>query len=167
MLVLLGAGTITFGLIAWATPSTYTAVLLAGACRASQNRAYLLQQDRHRKGLRHIIVDLQLKSPQLLLLSVQRRQHQDRHVRRFAHTFADAEAVDFRQHHVQQDQIKILTLKCSQRLHPIAHQCRRVACMAQIGLQNFLNVRFVFHDQYLFQMKHLFAPVYHRIVNLS
>ena len=125
----------------------------AGLCLrapAAKDDPYLLQQHRDGEGLGHIVVDVQSKPPQLLLLAIQSGEHEDGHLGLAADQFAHAKTVDLRQQHVQQHQIEGLRMKQVQRCHAIAGCGRLITGILQIGPQQFLNVRLIFHDQYLF-----------------
>ena len=107
----------------------------------------LFQQHRHGEGLGHIVVDLQVKAPKLLRLPVQGGEHEDGDLGFLADQLAHAEAVYFGQHDVQQDQVKGGGAEQLQGLHPVSGQAGLVASLLEIGGEQLLDVRLVFHDQ--------------------
>ncbi len=56
-------------------------------------------------------------------------------------------AVQLGQHHVQQDQVERLLLKEAHRLNAVPRRCRLIARVAQVRLQQLLDVLLVLHNQ--------------------
>ena len=112
-----------------------------------------LQQDRHGEGLGHVVVDIQAEAPELLRLSVQSREHQNGHLGLASDLRADPEAVDFRQHDIQQDQVKRLGAEQVQGRRAVSGHSSRIARVLQIGAQQLLQLRLVLHDQYSFHQQ--------------
>ena len=112
-----------------------------------------LQQDRHGEGLGHVVVDIQAEAPELLRLSVQSREHQNGHLGLASDLRADPETVDFRQHDVQQDQVKRLGAEQVQGRRAVSGHSGRIARVLQIGAQQLLQLRLILHDQNSFHQQ--------------
>lgn len=113
----------------------------------AEDRADFLQQNRHGKGLCRIIVNFQLKSPQLLLFAVEGRKHDNGHCGFPADQLAHAEAIDLWKHDIQQNQVKPLFPEAFDPFHTIAGQHRGIARAPEIRLQKFLNIRLILDYQ--------------------
>ena len=125
------------------------------ATRPPQHRRQLPQQDGHGEGLGDVVVDLQIKAPELLSLSVQGGEQDNGHPGLAADKLAHPKAVQLGQHHVQQDQVERLLLKEAHRLNAVPRRCRLIARVAQVGLQQLLDVLLVLHNQNAFHCESL------------
>ena len=72
-----------------------------------------------------------------------------------ADKLAHPKAVQLGQHHVQQDQVERLLLKEAHRLNAVPRRCRLIARVAQVGLQQLLDVLLVLHNQNAFHCESL------------
>ena len=100
---------------------------------AAEHRPDLPQQHRHGEGLGHIVVNLQIKAPQLLRLPVQGGEQDDGHPGLAADELAHPKAVQLGQHHVQQHQVKALPLKERRRLNAVPGQGGVVPRVPEVG----------------------------------
>lgn len=66
---------------------------------------------------------------------------------------ADPETVDFRQHDVQQDQVKRLGAEQVQGRRAVSGHSGRIARVLQIGAQQLLQLRLILHDQNSFHQQ--------------
>ena len=118
--------------------------------RPPQQRARAGHQLANAERLGEVIVGAAFEAEHLVALFATRRQHQDRHilVRALApHRAADRNAIDARQHQVENDQIEGLGTGADERLLAVGHRLDLEALEAEVELDQLANVRFVFDDQ--------------------
>ena len=126
--------------------------LLIRVSSAAENDADLFQQHRHGERLGHIVINIHAEALELLFLTVQRSQHDDRDLRLLADQLTDAKPIDLRQHQVQQDQVKGLGMKHGKGCHTVPSHGSSIACILQIGPQQLLYIQFVLDDQNVFHL---------------
>ena len=100
---------------------------------AAQERPHSTTELADRERLRDVVVRAELEPEHLVELVVPGREHDDRHRARGAKPLAHLEAVELRQHQVEDDEVDVLLVEASERLlavtrgeHPEALPLQRV-----------------------------------------
>ena len=94
----------------------YVLLTVRGTLSPAPQRAYPCEQLGDGEGLHHVVVSAAVETLHAILHVGARRQHQHRCLdARGAHSSADFEAVEFRQHHVKDHDVVIAVLRRRQR----------------------------------------------------
>ena len=128
------------------------AVFLQSRPDAAEHGAHACHQFCGRKGLGHIIVRARIKPADPVALLAARGEHDDRKVGiapTRAHPAADLDAADFRQHPVQQQQVRRALVEHDQRFLAVPGYADIVIFLAQIVEQELRYGFFVFCDQHI------------------
>ncbi len=120
------------------------------SARPPQQRTGAGHQLANTERLGEIIVRAAFQPEHLVAFFAAGGEHQDRHIlvrALAAHRAADRNAVDTRQHQVEDDQIKRLGGGAHQRLLPVGNRLDLETFEAEVELDQLADVGFVFDDQ--------------------
>ena len=115
--------------------------------RTSQERANAGQQLAGAEGLRHVVVGAELEADDLVDLAGARREHKDRHAGLATQDAADLEAVDHRQHEVQQHEVGAFLARDGQSLVAIGSRYDAVALALEVVPQGGDQRRLIINKQ--------------------
>ena len=101
------------------------------------------------KRLGHVIVRAVFKPEDFIHILALGGQHDDRHIAALTDALADLDAVQPRQHHVQQNQIILTGKKLGQRFLAVHRGIGQIAVLLQTVFQSLENQGFVVHQQNL------------------
>ena len=101
------------------------------------------------KRLGHVIVRAVFKPEDFIHILALGSQHDDRHIAALTDALADLDAVQPRQHHVQQNQIILTGKKLGQRFLAVHRGIGQIAVLLQTVFQSLENQGFVVHQQNL------------------
>ena len=122
---------------------------LAGACAGpSQHRPHSRQQLPHAEGLDHVVVRAQLKADDAVHLLVPGGEEQYRNVAVAPDQAADLESVQYRQHDVENQQVRVFLGGLPQPLFAIGSRQRTVTLALQVVPDGREEVFLVLHDQH-------------------
>ena len=122
-----------------------------GALRAPEQRAGAGHQLVRAEGLGDVVVRAELEPDDAIGFLRARREHDDGNGVRFrvgADRAADFEAVDLRQHQVEDEQVGWMGGDGRQRVAARRNHLRREACLAQIARDEISDIPVVFHDEH-------------------
>ena len=118
--------------------------------RPAQQRPHARHQLANAKRFDQIVVGAALEAQHLVAFLAARGEHQDRHI--LVGTFAadgagHGDAVDARQHQVEDDQIEGTGVRADQRVLAVGHRLGLEALEAEVEHDQVANVRVVFDDE--------------------
>ncbi len=118
--------------------------------RPPQQRTGAGHQLANAERLGKVIVGAAFETEHLVAFFAPGGEHQDRHIlvrALAAHGAADGNAVDARQHQVEDDQIERLRSGPHQRLMPVGNGLNLEAFEAEVELNQLADMGFVFDDE--------------------
>ena len=111
-------------------------------------------QFQRRKGLDDVIIRPQIQAEDLILLHIFGRQHQDRHIGKFAHLLDQGETIQPRHHDIEDAQRRFLRKQIVQRRLTISFPHHLITLLLQKHLDQMGDLLIVLSDQY----PHNFSP---------
>jgi hypothetical protein len=120
---------------------------LTGELRASQHRLHAAAELAYGERLGDVVVSAELEAQHLVDLLDACGEHDDRHGALCPDLAADLEAVDFRQHQVEYDEVELVVAQTLQRLCAVTGADDFVAVLAQRVREQLLDRLLVVHEE--------------------
>ena len=124
--------------------------LLAEQPHPAEQRLHPRQQLAHTEGLGEVIIRAHLQPHHLVNLIGAGGEHQHRDVLLLAQAPAHLEAIQPRQHHIQQNEVWMLRLGQFQRVDAIARREHRIPLAAEVVFQRLAQREFIFDNENFF-----------------
>jgi len=124
-----------------------------GDARAPQDGLHAGHEHRRIERFGHVVIGADFKAGNNVFLAIFGGEHDDGDGAQLAvllHLAAHGQAVHTRQHEIKQNQHDGAAFQDSQRLFARAGDHRRILVLFEVELQQFLNVRLILNDQYIF-----------------